>query len=405
MTNRTTNELEYIPRTREPDAKWAAVFSLSLGVFGLVTAEFLPVSLLTPVSADLSISPGIAGQSITVTALVAAVAGPAVVIGTRSVDRRLTLLGLTLLLIVSSTLAAFANGLSMLLVSRVLLGIGLGGFWAMSGALALRLVPIDKLPRAMSIILTGVSLATVCAAPVGAWIGATLGWRAAFAVAAILGVVAFFAQILTVPALAPAGAPSVGTMFRLLQRPQLRIGLLTTMLVVAGQFAGFTYVRPFLEEVPKFGIEAISFALLAYGVGGFFGNFFGGFLAERNAAWAVTIVAILIAASASVLVIAGTSPVIASVAIAFWGFAFGGLPVTVQSFVTRVASDEAESAGALLLTTFQIAISSGAVLGGLLIDLHGATMVFVFVSVSTLLGASLMASRRGVVPQAEASRG
>ena len=405
MTNRTTNELEYIPRTREPDAKWAAVFSLSLGVFGLVTAEFLPVSLLTPVSADLSISPGIAGQSITVTALVAAVAGPAVVIGTRSVDRRLTLLGLTLLLIISSTLAAFANGLSMLLVSRVLLGIGLGGFWAMSGALALRLVPLDKLPRAMSIILTGVSLATVCAAPVGAWIGATLGWRAAFAVAAILGVVAFFAQILTVPALAPAGAPSVGTMFRLLQRPQLRIGLLTTMLVVAGQFAGFTYVRPFLEEVPKFGIEAISFALLAYGVGGFFGNFFGGFLAERNAAWAVTIVAILIAASASVLVIAGTSPVIASVAIAFWGFAFGGLPVTVQSFVTRVASDEAESAGALLLTTFQIAISSGAVLGGLLIDLHGTTMVFVFVSVSTLLGASLMASRRGVVPQAEASRG
>ncbi|MFK0385740.1 MFS transporter [Agrobacterium sp. NPDC090273] len=405
MTSRTTNELEYIPRTREPDAKWAAVFSLSLGVFGLVTAEFLPVSLLTPVSADLSISPGIAGQSITVTALVAAVAGPAVVIGTRSVDRRLTLLGLTLLLIISSTLAAFANGLSMLLVSRVLLGIGLGGFWAMSGALALRLVPLDKLPRAMSIILTGVSLATVCAAPVGAWIGATLGWRAAFAVAAILGVVAFFAQILTVPALAPAGAPSLGTMFRLLQRPQLRIGLLTTMLVVAGQFAGFTYVRPFLEEVPKFGIEAISFALLAYGVGGFFGNFFGGFLAERNAAWAVTIVAILIAASASVLVIAGTSPVIASVAIAFWGFAFGGLPVTVQSFVTRVASDEAESAGALLLTTFQIAISSGAVLGGLLIDLHGATMVFVFVSVSTLLGASLMASHRGVVPQAEASRG
>lgn len=405
MTNRTTNELEYIPRTREPDAKWAAVFSLSLGVFGLVTAEFLPVSLLTPVSADLSISPGIAGQSITVTALVAAVAGPAVVIGTRSVDRRLTLLGLTLLLIISSTLAAFANGLSMLLVSRVLLGIGLGGFWAMSGALALRLVPLEKLPRAMSIILTGVSLATVCAAPVGAWIGATLGWRAAFAVAAILGVVAFFAQILTVPALAPAGAPSLGTMFRLLQRPQLRIGLLTTMLVVAGQFAGFTYVRPFLEEVPKFGIEAISFALLAYGVGGFFGNFFGGFLAERNAAWAVTIVAILIAASASVLVLAGTSPVIASVAIAFWGFAFGGLPVTVQSFVTRVASDEAESAGALLLTTFQIAISSGAVLGGLLIDLHGATMVFVFVSVSTLLGATLMASRRGVVPQAEASRG
>ena len=265
MNTRTINELEYVPRRKEPDAKWAAVVSLSLGVFGLVTAEFLPVSLLTPLSTDLSISSGIAGQSITVTALVAAVAGPGVVIGTRSIDRRWTLLGLTMLLIISSTLAAFANGLFMLFASRVLLGIGLGGFWAMSAALALRLVPLDKMPRAMAIILTGVSVATVCAAPVGAWIGATLGWRAAFVVAGVLGVIALLVQLLTVPSLPPAGA--------------------------------------------------------------------------------------------------------------------------------------------LLLTTFQIAISSGAVLGGLLIDLQGATMVFVFVSIAALLGASLMASRRGVVPQIEKSQG
>lgn len=356
MNNRTINELEYAPHRQEPDAKWAAVVSLSLGVFGLVTAEFLPVSLLTPLSTDLSISSGIAGQSITVTALVAAVAGPGVVIGTRSIDRRWTLLGLTTLLIISSTLAAFANGLFMLFTSRVLLGIGLGGFWAMSAALALRLVPLDKMPRAMAIILTGVSVATVCAAPVGAWIGATLGWRAAFAVAGVLGVIALVVQLLTVPSLPPAGAPGLSTMFRLLQRPQVRISLLTTLFIVAGHFAGFTYVRPFLEDVPQLGVEAISLVLLAYGVGGFFGNLFGGFLAEKNTAWAVTFAATLIAASASVLVIAGASPVVAGFAIASWGFAFGALPVSVQSFITRVASDEAESAGALLLTTFQIAI-------------------------------------------------
>lgn len=202
MSNRTINELEYVPRKTEPDANWAAVVSLSLGVFGLVTAEFLPVSLLTPLSADLAVSSGIAGQSITVTALVAAVAAiSGVVIGTRSIDRRWTLLGLTTLLIISSTLAAFANGLFMLFASRVLLGIGLGGFWAMSAALALRLVPLDKMPRAMAIILTGVSVATVCAAPVGAWIGATLGWRSAFVVAGVLGVIALVVQLLTVPSL------------------------------------------------------------------------------------------------------------------------------------------------------------------------------------------------------------
>lgn len=257
----------------------------------------------------------------------------------------------------------------------------------------------------MAIILTGVSVATVCAAPVGAWIGATLGWRSAFVVAGVLGVIALAVQLLTVPSLPPAGAPGLSTMFRLLQRTQVRIGLLTTLFIVAGHFAGFTYVRPFLEDVPQLGVEAISLVLLIYGIGGFFGNLFGGFLAEKNTAWAVTFAATLIAASASILVIAGASPVVAGLAIASWGFAFGALPVSVQSFITRVASDEAESAGALLLTTFQIAISSGAVLGGLLIDFQGATMVFVFVAIAALLGASLMASRRGVVPQVEASQG
>ncbi|TGT71320.1 MFS transporter, partial [Mesorhizobium sp. M8A.F.Ca.ET.161.01.1.1] len=95
------------------------------------------------------------------------------------------------------------------------------------------------------IILTGVSVATVCAAPVGAWIGATLGWRSAFVVAGVLGVIALAVQLLTVPSLPPAGAPGLSTMFRLLQRTQVRIGLLTTLFIVAGHFAGFTYVRPF----------------------------------------------------------------------------------------------------------------------------------------------------------------
>lgn len=402
--NRTISELQHTPEKRE-HAAWGAVVSLALGVFGLVTSEFLPISLLTPLSEDLGISSGIAGQSITVTALVAAVAGPGVVIGTRNINRRWTLLGLTMLLIISSALAAFATGLVTLFTSRVLLGIGLGGFWAMSGALALRLVPPHLLPRAMAIILTGVSLATVCAAPFGAWIGATLGWRSAFVIAGGLGVVAIITQILTVPSLPPAGAPSFATMLKLLQRPRIRVGLLTIIFVISGHFAGFTYVRPFLEDVPRLDVETISLVLLVYGVSGFFGNLFGGFVSERSTTWSVIIAATLIAASASVLALAGASPLIAGFAIAAWGFGFGAVPVSVQSFITKSAPDEAESAGAIMLTTFQVAISSGAVLGGLLIDLQGPVMVFVFVSVAALLGASLMASRRGMLLATEPSQG
>lgn len=394
MTDSVMNEPQVFEDTIESKAAWGAVVSLSLGVFGLVTAEFLPISLLTPMSQDLGISTGIAGQSVTMTAVVAAFAGPGVVIGTRNIDRRWTLLALTTMLIISSLLASFAHSLTPLLISRVLLGIGLGGFWAMSAALAMRLVPPRLMPRAMAVILTGVSVATVSAAPVGAWIGATLGWRAAFTISAGLGVLALAVQAATMPALAPKGSAGLSTFAVLLRRPKIRLALLTTLLVVAGHFAGFTYIRPFLEHVPKLGVEAISLVLLAFGIGGFFGNLAGGIVSERSTTLSLSLGALLISVTAFALVLGGATLFIAALAVTVWGFGFGAVPVSAQSLITRAAPDEAESAGALLLTTFQIAISSGAVLGGMLIEFQGPVGVFVFSGITAALGALLIASSK-----------
>ncbi|WP_026792722.1 MFS transporter [Pleomorphomonas oryzae] len=382
------------------EAAWAGVASLALGVFGLVTAEFLPASLLTPMSHDLGVSIGAAGQSVTMTAVVGAIAGPAVVVGTSRFDRRHTLLALTSMLILSSFIAAFATGLPLLLLARGLLGIGLGGFWAMSLALAMRLVPSELMPRAMAIIMGGVSVATVCAAPVGAWIGDVLGWRYAFGIAGGLGVLALIAQAATLPAMPSTGPASLSTMAAVLRRPAIRIVLLTILLTVAGHFAGFTFIRPFLEDVPHFGIDGVSRILLAFGIGGFLGNFAGGFMAERNTSLSLALAGGGIAVMALLLTLAGASPVIAAVATALWGFAFGAFPVSVQSFVNQAASDEPESAGALMLTTFQVAISSGAVFGGLIVDFEGPSGVFMFAALFALAGATLIgfAGRARVVP-------
>jgi predicted MFS family arabinose efflux permease len=373
-------------------ARWGAVVSLTLGVFGLVTAEFLPISLLTPLSIDLGVSTGIAGQTITTTAVVAAIAGPGIVIGTRTVDRRWTVLALTTLLVISSLIAAVATNIYTVFFARVLLGVGLGGFWAMSAALAMRLVPPPLMPRAMAIIMAGVSLATVCAAPLGAWIGATLGWRAAFYLSAAVGVVALTVQAATLPALSPAGHAGLGTLAAVMRRPAIRTALFTILLFVAGHFAGFTYIRPFLEQVPRLDVETISVILLGYGIAGFFGNILGGIVSERSPRVSIVLATSLVAGSAVMLALAGASLAVAATAVALWGLAFGAFPVSVQSFVARNAPDEAESAGSLVVTTFQLAISSGAVLGGVLIETQGAIAVVTFLGIAALLGASVMAS-------------
>ncbi|MBB5751847.1 MFS transporter [Prosthecomicrobium pneumaticum] len=370
------------------DAAWPAIVSLSLGVFGLVTAEFLPASILTPMAADLSVSEGLAGQAVTATAIVGAIAGPAVVLGTGRFDRRIVLLALTVLLVVSNAIAATAESLAPLLVSRVLLGIGLGGFWSMSAALAMRLAPPALMPRAMAVILTGVSLATVCAAPVGAFIGDRYGWRTAFIVAGALAVLALVAQLATVPALPPRGRATLGTFAALFHRPAIRAGLLVVLLVVSAHFAGFTYIRPFLESVPRMPIETISATLLAFGIGGFFGNLAGGVLAGRSAPLAAAAAAALIALGALALAALGGSVGIAAVATAVWGFGFGAIPVAAQSWITRAAADQAESAGGLMLVAFQVAITLGAGTGGLLVDGFGPLGPIVYGAMAAAIAAT-----------------
>jgi DHA1 family purine ribonucleoside efflux pump-like MFS transporter len=258
-----------------------------LGAFSQVTAEFLPASLLTPIAADLGVSVGAAGQVVTATSLVGIVAGLATAIVTRAMDRRVVLWSLTVLLIVSNLLSATASNLTILLLARALLGISLSGFWAMATATAMRLVPADALPRAIALIFSGVSIATVSAAPIGAYLGDLWGWRNVFLLAAVVGAVVLVFQVLTLPRLPPLTSPDLRTLFVLMRRPGVRLVLIAIAVSISGHFAGFTYVRHFLEQVPKLPVTTISLVLLAYGVGGFFGNFAGGALVVRSAKGAI----------------------------------------------------------------------------------------------------------------------
>lgn len=370
-------------------ANWAGIASLALGVFGLVTAEFLPASLLTAMANDLGVSDGAAGQAVTATALVAAGAALTIPLFTRNFDRKRVIVALTILLLLSNVLAVTAENLSVLLVSRVLLGIGLGGFWSMAAALAMRLVPDHLFARAMSLILTGVSVATVGAAPIGAYMGNLWGWRSAFIAAGIVSVITLLVQIFAIPSLPPKDNPSLKVMFELLRRTNIRVALFAVLLVISGHFAGFTYIRPLMEHITHLSVSAISAVLLGYGIGGFFGNFAGGFIAERSERYAVVCGGALIAVLAATLWMAGSSPVVAAVAIALWGFAFGAFPVGFQTWIVRAAPDQAEAAGGLMVAAFQIAIASGAIGGGILVDHVGALGGPIFATVAITLGTLL----------------
>ncbi|WP_353642862.1 MFS transporter [Mesorhizobium sp. WSM2239] len=370
------------------DPAWGAVISLAMGTFGLVTAEFLPASVLMPLVHGLGITEGEAGQALTATAVAAAISAPTMAIITKRLDRRTVICAMTLLLTLSNVVSAVAWSLPVLLTGRVVLGIALGGFWSVSAALARRLVPSHLLPRALSIILTGVSVANVCAPPFGAYIGDMWGWRAVFIIAAVVGAVALLMQLITLPRLPPVGVASFRSLLDAAKNPMIKVALLVVLLVASGHFAGFTYIRAFLEKVPALEIETIPLVLLASGIGGFFGNFAGGFLAKHSLKTVAALAPLLIAIAAVSLLTMGASASASAIAIAVWGFSFGAVPVGLQTWmVLRAAPEHAEGAGVLMAATFQVAIAAGAMFGGLLVDHAGVASAFAYSAVTTFAAA------------------
>ena len=252
------------------------MFALALGVFGLVTAEFLPASLLTPIARELGISEALAGQAVTATAVVAFFAGLLAAVVTRGLDRRLVLMGFSTLLIVSNLLVAVAPNLLFLLLARVLLGVALGGFWSMATAVAMRLVPPALVPRALSMVFSGVSIATIVAVPLGSYLGGLYGWRVVFLLAAGIGVVTLLAQAATLPRLANLGSARLGTLVDVLRRPGIGLGMVCVVLVFSGHFGLFTYVRPFLESAGGVNVDGIALTLMAFGLANFAGTLLAG---------------------------------------------------------------------------------------------------------------------------------
>jgi len=377
-----------------------AVFSLAMGVFGLLTAEYLPASLLTPMALDLGVSEALAGQTVTVTAVVALFAGLLVPGLTRSLDRRLVLLGFSALMIASNLLVALSSSLAVLLIMRILLGIALGGFWSMAAAVAMRLVPAALLPRALSIIFSGIAVGTVVAVPLGSYLGGQFGWRSAFFAAAAVGAVTLVFQMFTLPSLAPHRPSRLRTVLEVLLRPGIAVGMFGCVLVHTGHFALFTYIRPFLESTTGVGPKTLALMLLGFGVANFAGTLFAGWLLQRNPRATLVLMPVLVGVAALALVGLPASVTGQALLLALWGMAFGGVPVAWSNWVARSIPDQAESAGGMVVASVQSAIAAGAAAGGSVFSFSGINGVFVAAGILMLLAALLIALKVNVdVPE------
>ena len=359
-----------------PHKSWGAVFAMSLAAFVLVASEFMPVSLLTPIAADLHITEGQAGQGISVSGLFALFTSLLIPLVAARVDRKPLLISLTLLMILSGTVVAFAPNYVVFMIGRALIGVAIGGFWSLSAATAMRLVPDDQVTRAMAIVNGGNALATVIAAPLGSFLGALIGWRGAFLCVIPVAIVACIWLLFSLPRMATQSGSGTGNVFKLMKSMPIALGMVAVSVFFMGQFMLFTYLRPFLETVTHVSVSMLSLMLLVLGLAGLAGTFLIEAFLKNGLYRTLIVIPILMAVIALALVSFGSSAATTTVLLGLWGLVATAAPVGWWTWLARTLPDEAEAGGGLMVAIIQLAIASGATVGGLVFDSSGYRATF-----------------------------
>ncbi|OAT21517.1 MFS transporter [Proteus myxofaciens] len=376
-------------------ANWSAVFAMTLCVFVLIASEFMPVSLLTPLATDFQVTEGMAGQGITISGFFAVVTSLFISVLTRHLNRKALLLGLTLLMGVSGAMIALAPNYYIYMVGRALIGIVVGGFWSMSAAIAMRLVPIEEVSKALAIFNSGNALATVIAAPLGAYLGATIGWRGAFlslVPIAIITIIWLWMSLPTMPADSDnhQNRSQVFNIFSFFKYRVVTLGMLAIGLFFMGQFTLFTYVRPFLETVTKLDISMVTCILLLIGIAGFIGTLLINRLLNRGFYRTLIVIPLLMASIGVSLIFFGHSLFAVIALLSIWGFISTAAPVGWWSWIPRIFSNNAEVGGGLMVAVIQISIACGASVGGILFDLGGYESAFAVSALLLVIAATLV---------------
>lgn len=371
-----------------------ALYALTAGAFGIGVTEFVIMGLLLEVSRELNVTIAAAGLLISGYALGVTIGAPVLTALTSRWPRKHVLVGLMVIFVIGNAACALAPTYGWLMAARVLTALTHGTFFGVGAVVATELVSENKRASAISIMFTGLTVATVLGVPFGTWLGQHYGWRATFWAVTLVGLVALVVLAALVPQdrTKPEASDWRADLRAIGRRPVL-LGLLTTVLGYAGVFAVFTYIAPLLTEISGFDDSAVSPILLVFGGGLVAGNLLGGRLADRNLIRAIigTLAALAIVLAA--MTFAFDSRIAAIVFVALLGATGFATVAPLQMWVLSKAEGAGQSlASSFNIGAFNLGNAIGAWAGGMVIE-HGpglamvplAAAIFPVVAIATAL--------------------
>ncbi|NLS40716.1 MFS transporter [Bacillus subtilis] len=353
-----------------------ALLALAVSAFAIGTTEFISVGLLPLIADDLHIPVTTAGLTVSLYALGVTFGAPILTSLTSSMSRKTLLLWIMLIFIAGNTMAATASTIGILLAARVISAFSHGVFMSIGSTIAADIVPENKRASAISIMFTGLTVATVTGVPFGTFIGQQFGWRFAFMVIIAVGIIAFITNGILVPSKLRKGTKTtMRDQLKLVTNGRLLLLFVITALGYGGTFVVFTYLSPLLQEVTGFKAGTVAVILLGYGIAIAIGNMIGGKLSNRNPIAALFYMFIVQAIVLFVLTFTASYQAAGLITILCMGLlAFmnvPGLQVYVVMLAERFVPSAVDVASAMNIAAFNAGIALGSYLGGVITDSIG----------------------------------
>ncbi|UKS57804.1 MFS transporter [Exiguobacterium acetylicum] len=377
---------------------YQALIALAISAFAIGTTEFVIVGLLPTVASDLDISLTKAGSLISGYALALAIGTPLLAAVFSRVNKKKLLLGLMIVFTIGNAAALFVTSYEAVLFSRIITAIAHGLFFAIATVVATSIVPSGKQGSAVSIMFTGLTVATVLGVPMGTFIGQHIGWRATFGVVALLGVIGLFTIARFVPKSTETELQrtTIHDIVALLKQSQILLGLAMTIFGFGATFVLFTYLSPILTTISGHADQSITWLLLVYGVFVAIGNMVGGKLADRQPVRSLRLIFLAQAIILLLQLLLLPSQAGSFIAIALLGLVAFMMSAGVQTHIVALADRYVPAAksmaSALNIAGFNVGIALGSTLGSVVISKGdyldtawvGAIMAFIAFLLSVL---------------------
>jgi MFS transporter, DHA1 family, inner membrane transport protein len=350
-----------------PAVRWLAVFALAIGGFGIGTTEFVAMGLLPDIAKSLGVSEPTAGHVISAYALGVVVGAPVIASVTARMPRKTLLLGLITLFTLGNLASVVAPTYGTLMAARFLSGIPHGAFFGIATLVAAHLMGPKNRAKAVAHVMTGLTVATVLGVPAASFLGQQFGWRSAFGLVVLVGVITLTAIWFWLPDLRSMHSTSPLTELGALRRPQVLLSLLVGMVGFGGMFAVYTYVSTTLTDVSGLSRALVPLGLMVFGLGMVVGNLVGGRMADisviKGLYASITALGIVLA----LFVVAAHNPWTAMLGLLLIGASGSAIGPALQTRLMDVAHDAQTLAAALNHSALNIANATGAWVGGVVI--------------------------------------